>query len=165
MDASQIALERAQVMDNARAWLGTPYHHQGTLRGVGCDCVTYLIGAFVDARIGLERPEIKHYPPDWHVHRDVERYMEGILAYCAEVAQPGARHPQPADIILFRVGRTYSHGALVEEWPVLLHSVIGVGVQRINYGMDPNLRVIRENVPERGAKRPVKIFTLNQWLV
>ena len=29
----------AVVIATARSWLGTPYHDQASLRGVGCDCL------------------------------------------------------------------------------------------------------------------------------
>lgn len=35
---------RAQVVQAARSWLGTPYHHQARLKGVGVDCVGLVIG-------------------------------------------------------------------------------------------------------------------------
>jgi hypothetical protein len=36
--------------------------------------------------------------------------------------------PQPADFIVFRFGRTFSHGAIVVEWPIVIHSYIPHGV-------------------------------------
>jgi hypothetical protein len=30
---------RAQIVTEARTWLGTPFHHQGRVRGVGVDCI------------------------------------------------------------------------------------------------------------------------------
>lgn len=29
----------SKVVESARKWLGTPYHHQASLTGVGCDCI------------------------------------------------------------------------------------------------------------------------------
>ncbi len=34
----------SDVVRTARTWLGTPYHHQGRLKGVGVDCAGLLIG-------------------------------------------------------------------------------------------------------------------------
>ena len=31
---------------SARGWLGTPYHHQASLKGVGCDCLGLLRGVW-----------------------------------------------------------------------------------------------------------------------
>lgn len=35
---------RAQIVTTAREWLGTPYKHQASLKGVGCDCVGLIKG-------------------------------------------------------------------------------------------------------------------------
>ena len=35
---------RTDVVAAAREWLGTPFHHQARLRGVGVDCVGLVIG-------------------------------------------------------------------------------------------------------------------------
>lgn len=38
------AITRADVVAQARRWLGTPWHHQARLQGVGVDCVGLVIG-------------------------------------------------------------------------------------------------------------------------
>lgn len=35
---------RRQIIAEARTWLGTPFHHQGRLKGVGVDCAGVVIG-------------------------------------------------------------------------------------------------------------------------
>jgi len=35
---------RDQIVIEARRWLGTPYHHQAVVRGVGVDCVGLIRG-------------------------------------------------------------------------------------------------------------------------
>lgn len=32
------------VVNAARSWLGTPFKHQGRLKGIGCDCLGLVIG-------------------------------------------------------------------------------------------------------------------------
>ena len=34
----------ADVVAEARQWIGTPYHHQAAVRGVGCDCAGLVLG-------------------------------------------------------------------------------------------------------------------------
>jgi len=41
------------VIAAARAWLGTPYHNQASLRGVGCDCLGLARGVGRDV-VGAE---------------------------------------------------------------------------------------------------------------
>lgn len=35
---------RNKIIDEARRWLDTPYQHQAMLRGVGADCVGFIVG-------------------------------------------------------------------------------------------------------------------------
>ena len=35
-----------RVIATARGWLGTPYHDQASLRGVGCDCLGLARGVW-----------------------------------------------------------------------------------------------------------------------
>jgi NlpC/P60 family putative phage cell wall peptidase len=106
-----MSAKRAAVVAEAESWLGTPYHHMARLKGVGCDCLTLLAAVYEAAGV-VPVIEIPFYPPDWHLHRGVERYMDGLLAYAHEVDAPA-----PGDVALFRFGRCFSHGAIVVEWP------------------------------------------------
>lgn len=114
---------RAALVAEAQSWLGTPFHHQGRVKGGGVDCAMLL--AEVYHRCGLV-PSIDpgYYPPDWHLHRDAERYLEKLLPYARELAGP----PLPGDVAVFRFGRTFSHGAIVIEWPRLIHAYWQRGV-------------------------------------
>lgn len=53
---------RTDVVQAARAWLGTPFHHQARLKGVGVDCVGLVIG--VARELGLVAPDfdVDTYP-------------------------------------------------------------------------------------------------------
>jgi NlpC/P60 family putative phage cell wall peptidase len=115
---------RAAVIEAARGWLGTPYHHMARLKGVGCDCLTLLAAVYHESGI-VPAIEIPFYPPDWHLHRSVERYMHGILEYAREVEKP-----QPGDVALFKFGRCFAHGAVVVEWPRVIHAWNGLGAVR-----------------------------------
>ncbi|MFZ1680734.1 MAG: peptidase P60, partial [Rhizobiaceae bacterium] len=35
---------RRIVVAEAERWIGTPYRHQGSTRGVGCDCLGLVLG-------------------------------------------------------------------------------------------------------------------------
>src|SRR5712671_5819911 len=99
---------RAAVVQEAESWIGTPFHHAARVKGAGVDCLMLLAEVYQHAGVArhIDPP---FYVPDWHLHRDAERYMEGLLQY----ALPIAGQPQPGDIALFRFGRTFSHGAII----------------------------------------------------
>ena len=52
-------MRRDEIVEAARAWLGTPYHHQASLRGVGCDCLGLVRGVWRE----LYGPEPEAAPP------------------------------------------------------------------------------------------------------
>jgi NlpC/P60 family putative phage cell wall peptidase len=113
--------KREEVVQEAQTWLGTPYHHQGRIKGAGVDCAMLLIEVFRTCSL---IPEIdpRPYPPDWHLHRDAERYLGWVKRYARAVDAP-----KPGDIALFQFGRCVSHGAIVVEWPIVIHSYLHDG--------------------------------------
>ena len=117
-----ICATRQDVVDEAVEWLHTPYHHAGRIKSVGVDCGMFLLEVF--NRVGLiPRIVPEAYPRDFHLHRNREWYA-GIVA---EHMDP-TDDPQPGDVVLFRFGRIISHGAIVIEWPRIIHSYVGQGV-------------------------------------
>ena len=123
--------ERAAVVKEVRSWCGTPYHHEGTIRGSGVDCGQLVIQSFINA--GIEEPvKTDHYPHDWHMHRGTERYLEWVERYMAldwDFGRQAKAHyqqlacpPKPGDLLVWKYGRTYSHGAIVTEWPCFVHA-------------------------------------------
>ncbi len=87
------------VIAAARAWLGTPYHDQASLRGVGCDCLGLARGVWRDL-IGAERQAIPPYSRDWGETGVREVLAEGARAMMIEIplAQIG-----PGALVLFRM--------------------------------------------------------------
>jgi len=58
------AFSRDDIVASARQWLGTPYRHQASLRGVGCDCLGLVRGVWRDL-VGPEPEPMRPYTPDW----------------------------------------------------------------------------------------------------
>jgi len=117
------AQERAAVVAEALTWQNTPYHHAARVKGGGVDCAMYL--AEVYEAVGL-MPHIDpgEYPCDWHMHRDEERYLEQVERFAHKIDS----EPEPGDIVLYKFGRSISHGAIVVSWPQVIHSYIDLGV-------------------------------------
>lgn len=148
--------ERQRVISVARSWVGTPYHTAGRVKGKsgGIDCLTLLAEVYAEAGL-VERIPIPHYPHDWHLHRSVERYLEGLLKYTHEIEGP----PQPGDIALWKFGRCFSHGAIVIAWPQVIHAYVGSSVKYENTETAQWLKCIGEGA-ERGKPRPVRFFSI-----
>lgn len=54
----------ADVIAQARCWLGTPYLHQGTAMGLGCDCLGLVRGIWRHF-CGAEPYAVPPYTRDW----------------------------------------------------------------------------------------------------
>ena len=87
------------VVAAARAWLGTPYHDQASLRGVGCDCLGLVRGVWRDV-VGPEPVPVPPYSRDWGETGHREVMCEG--AALAMIAVP-LNSAAPGDMILFRM--------------------------------------------------------------
>lgn len=113
---------RQAIIQEARLWLGTPFHHQGRVRDAGVDCLQLLIGVY--SAVGLiDALDVGHYSWDWHFHKSEERYLHGVAEYAKQVAQP-----LPGDVALFTFGHCASHAAIVIDWPLCIHAYHGQGV-------------------------------------
>ena len=54
----------ARAVDIARGWIGTPYHHQASLKGVGTDCLGLVRGVYRELN-GQEAEAPPAYSRDW----------------------------------------------------------------------------------------------------
>jgi cell wall-associated NlpC family hydrolase len=112
---------RKAVLTEALTWLRTPYHHRGTIKGVGVDCAQFPLQVYAASGL-IELFDAGDYPPDWHMHRSDERYLNVVRERAREIDPEAV---QPGDFVVFRVGRCYAHGAIVIEWPRIIHAVVG----------------------------------------
>ena len=110
---------REQVVAEAKTWCGTPYHPCAMVKGAGVDCGMILVGVY--QACGLIPADFKPepYPPDWHMHRNEEVFLGYMLRFGREISRDEAG---PGDAMLWRYARTFSHGAIIVDWPVVVHA-------------------------------------------
>ena len=86
------------VVAEALSWLGTPYRHQGSRKGVGCDCLGLVLGVW--RAIYRDVPELPGpYAPDWAEAGDAERLLEGAGR---QFAEKSIREMAAGDLLIFR---------------------------------------------------------------
>ncbi len=90
---------RAEIVAEARRWIGTPYRHQASLRGAGCDCLGLLRGLW-RACCGAEPEAVPAYTPDWS-----EPARDELLWRVASrhLRPKPLRAAAPGDVLLFRM--------------------------------------------------------------
>lgn len=85
------------VVAAALGWLGTPYRHQASRKGVGCDCLGLVMGVWRE--LYGEAPETPGpYAPDWAVAGQGDPLLEAAERHC--LAKAG--EPEAGDLVLFR---------------------------------------------------------------
>ena len=89
---------RDDLVAAARRWIGTPYRHQASLIGAGCDCLGLVRGLWREF-YGDEPEPLPPYAPDWAEASRVEAMIDAGRRHL--VAVPLAAMG-PGDVILFR---------------------------------------------------------------
>jgi NlpC/P60 family putative phage cell wall peptidase len=89
--------DRRTIIVEARSWIGTPYRHQASLKGVGCDCLGLVRGIWRDV-FGCE-PEIPPpYTRDWAEAHGRETLAEAAARHMVALDPTAMR---PGNVILF----------------------------------------------------------------
>lgn len=134
--------KRQEIVRVAKEWLRTPYHHHGKVKGAGADCAMFPLAVYQECGVLPADFKPPEYSMQWHLHRSDELYLQTIAPFVREYrVWPGiaGTKPRPADFVVFKFGRTFSHGAIVVEWPLIIHSYIPHGVQLGNAMQDGEL--------------------------
>ncbi|WP_342151001.1 NlpC/P60 family protein [Methylorubrum sp. SB2] len=123
-----------RIVAEARAWAGTPYRHQASLKGVGCDCLGLLRGVWR----GVLGPEPEAPPP----------YAASWAESAAgddPLAEAARRHlvpvptslptyvPQAGDVLLFafRAHLPAKHCAIATGPAAMIHAHDGAAVTEV----------------------------------
>lgn len=126
-----VTVSRADVVEAARLWLGTPYHHQASLRGVGCDCLGLVRGVWREL-YGEEPEAPPPYSQSW-----AESLGEETLAAAAlrrlDPVQTGRE--RPGDVLLFRwrAHLPAKHCAILTEPDLIIHAHDGAEVAEVAF--------------------------------
>jgi NlpC/P60 family putative phage cell wall peptidase len=118
-----------RIVAEARSWIGTPYRHQASLKGVGCDCLGLIRGVW-RALYGEEPERAPPYARDW-----------AEVATTEPLAEAGGRHLiatdinafAPGDVLLFRwrTGMVAKHAAIVASPGTMIHAHDGAAVAEV----------------------------------
>lgn len=115
--------QREAVIKEALTWQGTRHHNGACIKGAGVDCGMLPWAVYNAVGVAPAIDKDLRYPPQFMLHRDEEWYKGIVEKYGYRVEKP-----QMGDLALYKIGRIYSHGAIVIEWPRIIHSWVRIGV-------------------------------------
>jgi NlpC/P60 family putative phage cell wall peptidase len=120
------AVSRAAIVAEARSWIGTPYRHQGSLKGAGCDCLGLVRGVY-RAFYGPEKEPITPYSPYWAEESGQETLRDAARRHLVEIDAAPFRNGAPldaGDVILIRVRDRgiAKHAAIASGPDAIIHA-------------------------------------------
>lgn len=122
-----------RIVAEARGWLGTPYRHQASLKGVGCDCLGLVRGVWR----GLYGPEPEAAPPyaaSWAESAAGDPLAEAARRHLVPVEGPLAAYAARAgDVLLFafRAHLPARHCAIAGGPATMIHAHDGAAVSEV----------------------------------
>lgn len=109
------------IVTEALTWVGTPYHHQACVKGVGVDCAMLVAG--VANAVGIEVLNTPtNYSTQWNLHNEDPWLIRVLEEYgCKQVP---IEETKPGHIICFKVGHTFGHLGIMVSDTTFVHACI-----------------------------------------
>lgn len=113
-------MTRDDLLQEARSWIGTPYCHQASLKGVGTDCLGLIRGVW-RACYGSEPECVPPYSASWTVGSDTDTLTETAERH---LIRKSIANRSPGDVLLFKYRPTDSarHCAILSTPDKILHA-------------------------------------------
>lgn len=121
--AAAARIARADIVRSARGWIGTPYHHQASVRGVGADCLGLVRGVWREA-MAAEPEHPPAYTRDWAEASGEETMLAAARRHFVETTLERAR---PGDVLIFRLraGCVAKHAGVLATPTTFVHAAEG----------------------------------------
>lgn len=141
----------AIAVEEASAWVGTPYRHQASCKGGGADCLGLLRGIW-RAVYGQEPEAVPAYTADWSEPQGEERLWAAALRH---LSAKELQDEAAGDVLLFRMrqGSVAKHLGLQSEIGPngsFIHAYSGHGVITSHLSEPWRRRIVaRFSLPEK----------------
>ena len=124
-------IDNLNIKRALNTWIGTPYLHQASIKGVGCDCLGLIRGVWREV-YGFEPEIAPPYAPDWAEVRRDDPLLAAAKRYFIE--KPLANFESP-DLILFRwrEGMPAKHCAILTSNTTMIHAHDGACVAEVSF--------------------------------
>ena len=120
---------RQDIVAETRDWIGTPYQHQASLKGVGCDCLGLVRGVW-RAVVGAEPERAPPYAPGWAEAASGEPLAEAAARHLIAIERDKFAE---GDVLLFRwrANLPAKHAAIVTTQDLMVHAHDGAAVAEV----------------------------------
>ena len=125
-------MRRADIIAEARSWLGTPYHHQASVKGVGCDCLGLVRGVYA-AVMGVDPETPPPYSKDWAEARERETLLEAAGRHLKWIS-PDERGGGDVVVYRFQHKSMAKHAGILTARNMMIHAVEGSPVCEVHVG-------------------------------
>lgn len=118
------------IIAATRGWIGTPYRHQASVKGAGCDCLGLVRGVWRDVH-GVEPETPPAYSPDWAEAGGEEVLLAAALRHLVPVSD---KNFAPGDVLLFRwkAHLPAKHAAIAVSPGRMIHAHDGLSVCEVS---------------------------------
>jgi len=122
---------RAMIVEAARQWIGTPYHHQASRRGIGTDCLGLVRGVWRDI-YGSDAETPPAYSRDWAESGGQETMLAAASRHLERI---DVSDIAPGDAVVFRLrlGVVAKHVAIVASASTMIHAMEGAPVCEVSF--------------------------------
>ena len=119
-------IPRGAILSAAKGWIDTPYQHQASVKGAGCDCLGLIRGIWREI-YGDEPLKTPAYTPDWAESLGQETLLHAAQDCLTPIAKDAAK---PGDVLLFRMvpGVPCKHIAILSGPDRIIHAYWGRAV-------------------------------------
>ena len=111
---------RAMIVTSARGWLGTPYSHQASLKGLGTDCLGLVRGVWREV-MGAEPEIVPAYSASWAEGGQGDALADAASRHLSHVS---LAEFEAGDVLLFR-WRPHlpaKHAGIVSSKSTMIHA-------------------------------------------
>jgi NlpC/P60 family putative phage cell wall peptidase len=118
-----------EVVRLARGWIGTPYHHQASARGIGADCLGLVRGVWREL-YGCEVEAPPPYSRDWAEASGRETMLEAAGRHLRPIEPAEA---DAGDVVVFRLraGTVAKHAAILTGPATMIHAMEGAPTSEV----------------------------------
>ena len=123
---TEFYIPRKAILTAAYDWLDTPYQHQASVKGGGCDCLGLIRGIWREI-YGPEPMETPAYTADWAESLGRETLLQAAQTCLSPIAKDKT---QAGDVMLFRMAPNVpcKHIAIMSARDRIIHAYWGRSV-------------------------------------